>query len=307
MIVSIISSVLLVIGIALFMGLTTEQVTEDFLRIIKPKDSLREKSKNLRGSKQKHGLYLKIMRTKNALDATGKSKQFSVVCCASVILFGVGVILSLTINNVFLMPVLSVAFALLPFIYINNTLSFYEKTTKEGLETNLSTITTSYLRTDDIVTAVKENVSELRSPIKEMFEAFLIETSVINPNVKRALYNLKEKIDNEIFAEWCETLIQCQDDRTLKDTLPAIVAKFGDVRRVNSDLKGILMEAKNEYLVMVALVVGNVPLLYLLNKDWFKTLIYTVPGKACCGFCGIVILITALFMLKWTKPVEYKK
>ena len=307
MIVSIISSVLLVIGIALFMGLTTEQVTEDFLRIIKPKDSLREKSKNLRGGKQKHGLYLKIMRTKNALEATGKSKQFSIVCCASVILFGVGVILSLTINNVFLMPVLSVAFALLPFIYINNTLSFYEKTTREGLETNLSTITTSYLRTDDIVTAVKENVTELRSPIKEMFEAFLIETSVINPNVKRALYNLKEKIDNELFAEWCETLIQCQDDRTLKDTLPAIVAKFGDVRKVNSDLKGILMEARNEYLVMVALVVGNVPLLYLLNKDWFKTLIYTVPGKACCGFCGIVILITALFMLKWTKPVEYKK
>ena len=307
MIVSIISSVLLVIGIALFMGLTTEQVTEDFLRIIKPKDSLREKSKNLRGGKQKHGLYLKIMRTKSALEATGKSKQFSIVCCASVILFGVGVILSLTINNVFLMPVLSVAFALLPFIYINNTLSFYEKTTREGLETNLSTITTSYLRTDDIVTAVKENVTELRSPIKEMFEAFLIETSVINPNVKRALYNLKEKIDNEIFAEWCETLIQCQDDRTLKDTLPAIVAKFGDVRKVNSDLKGILMEARNEYLVMVALVVGNVPLLYLLNKDWFKTLIYTVPGKACCGFCGIVILITALFMLKWTKPVEYKK
>lgn len=307
MIVSIISSVLLVIGIALFMGLTTEQVTEDFLRIIKPNDSLAQKSKNLRGSKQKHGLYLRIMRTKNALEATGKSKQFSVVCCASVILFGVGVIISLTINNVFLMPVLSVAFALLPFIYINNTLAFYEKTTKEGLETNLSTITTSYMRIDDIVTAVKENVSELRSPIKEMFEAFLVETSVINPNVKRALYNLKEKIDNEIFAEWCETLIQCQDDRTLKDTLPAIVAKFADVRKVNNDLKGILMEARNEYLVMVALVVGNVPLLYLLNKDWFKTLIYTVPGKACCGFCGIVILITALLMLKYTKPVEYKK
>jgi len=307
MIVSVISSILLVIGIALAMGLTTEQVTDDFLHIIKPNDSLRQKAKNLRGAKKKNGLYFKIMSIKNALEATGKSKQFSVVCCAALILFGVGIIISLAINNVFLMPVLSVAFALLPFIYITNTLSFYEKTTKEGLETNLSSITTSYMRTDDIVTAVRENVSELRTPIKEMFEAFLVETSVINPNVKRALYNLKSKVDNEIFAEWCETLIQCQDDRTLKDTLPAIVAKFADVRKVNNDLKGILMEARNEYLVMVALVVGNVPLLYLLNKDWFKTLIYTVPGKACCGFCGIVILITALLMLKYTKPVEYKK
>ena len=307
MILSIISSVSLIIGIALLMGLTTEQVTKDFLHIIKPNDSLIQKSKNQRDGKKKHGVYYKIMRIKNALESAGKSRQFSVVCCASLILFGTGIIIALAINNLFLLPVLSAAFALLPFIYINNTLSFYEKITKDGLETNLSSITTSYMRTDDIVTAVKENVSELRSPVKEMFEAFIAETAVIDPNVKRALYNLKDKIDNEIFAEWCETLIQCQDDRTLKDTLPSIVAKFADVRKVNQDLKGILTEARNEYLVMVALVVGNVPLLYFLNKDWFGTLIYTVPGKACCGFCGIVILITALLMLKWTKPVEYKK
>ena len=194
MIVSIISSVLLVIGIALFMGLTTEQVTDDFLHIIKPNDSLRQKAKNLRGERKKHGLYFKIMSIKNALEATGKSKQFSVVCCAALILFGVGIIISLAINNVFLMPVLSVAFALLPFIYINNTLAFYDKTTKEGLETNLSSITTSYMRTDDIVTAVRENVSELRTPIKEMFEG----SSSSKIDLKKASSIVKDQITKKV-------------------------------------------------------------------------------------------------------------
>ena len=307
MILSIISSVLLVIGISLVTGLTGEQVTADFLRMIEPNDSFRQKAKNQRGERKKHRLYYKIIAIKNAMESAGKSKQFSLVCLTSLIFSGGGIILSLLIHNLFLAPVLAFTFALLPFLYVGSTLSFYEKTTKEGLETNLSGITASYIRTDDIVTAVKENVSELRTPVREMFEAFLVETSVINPNIKRALTNLKARIDNEIFAEWCETLIQCQDDRTLKDTLPAVVAKFSEVRKVNRELRGVLLEARNEYLVMVALVVGNVPLLYLLNKDWFHTLLFTVPGKVCCAFCGIVIFVTALLMLQYTKPVEYKK
>ena len=53
-------------------------------------------------------------------------------------------------------------------------------------------------------------------------------------------------------------------------------------------------------------VVGNIPLLYVLNKDWFHTLIYETPGKIVLGVCGAVIIVTYMFLLKFTKPVEYK-
>ena len=137
--------------------------------------------------------------------------------------------------------------------------------------------------------------------------AFEGEATTISSNIKHALYNLKEKVDDEIFREWCDTLIQCQDDRTLKDTLLPIVAKLTDVRIVNNELKTMLSSVRAEYWTMVALVVGNVPLLYLLNKDWFHTLLFSTPGKITCGICGVVILVTALFMLKFTKPIEYKR
>ena len=307
MIFSVISSVLIIISIVCLFGLTPEQVTDDLMRLITPNDTMRDKSRNLRGNKKKHRLYHTLVKMKTALAFTGKSKQFTIVCCASLVLFAAGIILSVLIDNIFLMPVLSVAFALIPFFYTTSTLSYYEKNTKEELETALSIITTSYVRSDDIVAAVRENIKYIKPPLRDVFKSFEGEATAISSNIKRALYKLKSMVDNEIFWEWCDTLIQCQDDRTLKDTLLPIVAKLTDVRIVNSELKTMLSSARNEYWFMVALVVGNIPLLYLLNKDWFHTLLFTTPGKLVCGICGMVILITALFMMKFTKPVEYKR
>ena len=96
-----------------------------------------------------------------------------------------------------------------------------------------------------------------------------------------------------------------QDDRTLKDTLLPIVAKLTDVRIVNNELKTLLGEVKKEYWMMVCLVVCNIPLLYVLNKDWYDALMFTLPGKIVLAICGVVILITAVLMMKYTRPVEY--
>ena len=304
---SILSVALYILSISFLLDLNAERITEDLIQVITPNDTLADKAKNLREGKKKHGLYRKLMNLKNALTAAGKEKQFGAVCCASVVLFAAGIFLSVVIHNVFLMPVLSIALALVPFFYTASTLSYYEKHTKEELETALSIITTSYVRNDDIVSAVRENIQYIKPPLRDVFMAFEGEATAISSNVKHALYNLKDKVDDEIFREWCDTLIQCQDDRTLKDTLLPVVGKMTDVRIVNSELKTMLAAARNEYWVMVALVVGNVPLLYLLNKDWFHTLLYTTAGKATCGVCGLVILITALLMMKYTKPVEYKR
>lgn len=307
MIFSIIASVLMIISIVFFLKLTPEQVSDDIISIITPNDSLRDKARNMRGNKKKHPLYKKLIRMKTALAVTGKSKQFTLVCCASLVLFAGGAILSILINNIFLLPVLSIAFALLPFFYTTSTLSYYEKHTKEELETTLSIITTSYIRSDDIVSAVSENLQYIKPPLREVFQAFVGDATAISSNTKRALMNLKEKVDDEIFEEWCDTLIQCQDDRTLNDTLQPVVAKLTDVRVVNNELKTMLSSVRNEYWMMVALVAGNVPLLYFLNREWFETLMYSTPGKIVLGICGAVILVTALFMMKFTKPINYKR
>ena len=307
MILSIISSLLLVIGIGILFGLTPERVTTDLLSVITPHDTLREQARSLRENKKRHSIYEKLMKIKTALTVTGKAKQFSLICFLSVVLFVIGILLSVAIKNLFLLPTISIALALVPFIYTTNILSLYERTTKEELETTLSIISTSYIRNDDIVYAVQENIEYIKPPIKEVFKSFETEATLVSSDIKKALHHLKRKIDDEIFREWCDALIQCQDDRTLKDTLLPIVSKLTDVRVINNELKTMLQSAKNEYWMMVLLLISNIPILYMLNKDWFNTLVYETSGKAVLGICGVVILVTALFMIKFTKPVEYKR
>lgn len=211
------------------------------------------------------------------------------------------------IDNVFLVPIFAISFCLLPFIYAKTAISYYDKHIEQELETALSIVTTSYIRSDDIVSAVRENFSYLKPPIKVIFKSFLGDATVISSDIKKALFKLKEKIDNQIFKEWVDTLIQCQEDRTIKDTLLPVVSKLTDLRIVNNELKTMLYEPRKEYFSMMAMVVGNIPLLYMLNKDWFYTLINALPGKIVSALCGVVILITAILMTKYTKPIEYRR
>ncbi len=286
---------------------TPERITNDLMKFISPQQTLRDKVLIAKGKKKSKKLTAEILHIKEALDATGKGKQFALACAASILLLVAGCIVAVIIDNYFLIPVLAVAFASLPFFYVKSTIGVYDRHVKEEMETALSIITTSYIRSDDILGAVQENITYLKPPVRGIFQSFVGDAMMISSDLKTALRNLKEKIDDSIFEEWCDTLIACQDDRTLKDTLLPIVSKLTDVRIVNNELKTMLAEVKKEYWMMVCLVVGNIPLLYMLNENWYVSLMFSIPGKIVLAICGVVILITAMFMMKYTKPIEYKK
>lgn len=298
---------LLAVGAVLLLKLTPERITGDLMRFVSPKQTLRDKVLTRKGKKKSRKITVELRRIKDALEQTGKGNQFAVACAASLLLMIVGCVIAIMIDNPFLVPVFAIAFAMIPFIYAKRTVAYYDNHVKEELETALSIITTSYVRTDDIVSAVKENIQYLKPPVKDIFAGFVAENMMISSDVKQSIRHLKEKVNNSIFAEWCETLIVCQDDRTLKDTLMPIVTKLTDVRIVNNEIKGMLSSARIEYYMMTGMVVGNIPLLYFLNKDWFNALMFTTLGKLVLAICGLVIIVTAVLMLRFTKQIEYRK
>lgn len=298
---------LLAVGAVLLLKLTPERITGDLMRFVSPKQTLRDKVLTRKGKKKSRKITVELRRIKDALEQTGKGNQFAVACAASLLLMIVGCVIAIMIDNPFLVPVFAIAFAMIPFFYAKRTVAYYDNHVKEELETALSIITTSYVRTDDIVSAVKENIQYLKPPVKDIFAGFVAENMMISSDVKQSIRHLKEKVNNSIFAEWCETLIACQDDRTLKDTLMPIVTKLTDVRIVNNEIKGMLSSARIEYYMMTGMVVGNIPLLYFLNKDWFNALMFTTLGKLVLAICGLVIIVTAVLMLRFTKQIEYRK
>lgn len=305
MIVKIISLLFFIVGIGFVLDLTPLRISDDLIALTSKKISLRDRAKELRTGKRKKTIGERLKYIQTSLEAMGKGDKFALVICASVFLFAAGAFLAIILDNLYLIPAFAIGFAVIPFVYVMNSLDKYDRHIKEDLETTLSTITSTYERTNDIVASVKENLISIKPPLREHFEAFITDaTQIYTP--KKAIINLRKKVDDDIFHEWCTALIQCQDDSTMKETLMPIVTKLGDIRIVNTEMAAMMNSVRVEYYTMVGMVIGNVPLLYILNKDWFHTLVFETCGKVTLGVCGLVILITYMFMLKFTKPIEYK-
>lgn len=281
---------------------------EDFINSLQShkKTTLSDDLKTLTGSPPKSFFARQSYEIEKLLKATGRENMFQIIKRISFLLFAGGVIIALLLDNVFIVPILGIGLSLAPVWYIRSTAGVYRKHLNEELETAISIITTSYLRTEDILRAVKENLPFINPPVKGTFEAFVAEAEMINANLTSALNTMKMKIPNRIFHEWCNTLIQCQSDRTMKYTLSVTVQKFSDLRVVQSDLEAILSAPKREAITMMFLVISNVPLLYVLNKDWFHALVFTTPGKIAMALCAAIILFSLSRIMKLSQPVEYK-
>jgi len=248
-----------------------------------------------------------ITEVQEILAITGRNGRFSLICAASLLFFAAGASLAILMGNVFLVPVLAVGMMFIPFWYIRLTATHYKKNIAAELETALSIITTAYLRNEDILTAVEESVQYLNPPVRSVFAEFLMQVKLINPDIDTALHAMKPKIDNDVFHEWCDAIAACQCDRSLKTTLTPIISKLSDMRIVNAELEYLVFEPRKEFIIMALLVAGNVPIMYFLNKDWYHTLMHTVVGQAILAVCAAAIFISTAFVIKLTKPIEYRR
>ena len=117
----------------------------------------------------------------------------------------------------------------------------------------------------------------------------------------------KPKIQNDVFHEWCDAISACQYDRNLKTTLTPIVNKLSDMRTVNAELDYLVAEPRKEFAMMVMLVVGNIPILYFLNKDWYAALMFSPVGQIMLAVCAAAIFFSVARVIRLTKPIEYKR
>ena len=298
----------MILGGFLLLGLSPLEFTDGLFGFLTRKDqSIRSEIKESTNRKKARFLRREILEAQEILKLTGRESRLSMVCAVSHLLFVAGAAFAILLNNVFLVPVLAAGLMLLPFWYIRLTASHYKKVVAAELETALSIITTSYLRNEDILTAVEESVQYLNPPVRGVFTEFLAQTRLIDPDVEAALHAMKPKIHNEVFHEWTDAICACRYDRSLKTTLTPIVSKLSDMRIVNAELEYLVSEPRKEFIIMAMLVVGNIPIMYLLNRDWYHTLMHTMVGQIILAVCAAAIFISTAFVIKLTKPIEYRR
>ncbi|MSS09481.1 hypothetical protein FYJ38_12610 [Clostridium sp. WB02_MRS01] len=298
----------LIAGSFLILGLSPLEFTDGLFGFLTRKDqSIRAQINESTNRKKARFLRREIIEVQEILKLTGRASRFSMVCAVSLLLFAAGAAFAILLNNVFLVPVLAAGLMSLPFWYIRLTSTHYKKAVAAELETALSIITTSYLRNEDILTAIEESVQYLNPPVKNVFTEFLAQTQLIDPDVEAALHAMKPKIQNDVFHEWVDAISSCRYDRSLKTTLTPIVSKLSDMRIINAELEYLVSEPRKEFIIMAMLVVGNIPIMYMLNRDWYHTLMHTMVGQIILAVCAAAMFISTAFVIKLAKPIEYRR
>lgn len=269
--------------------------------------SMKEQIKRSVKKKELRGIWQIITESKSVLELTHRMDRLPKYVLASVVFFTVGVLISLIMGNYFLTPVLAGGLALVPWLMILATATRFKRQLNDELETALNMITSSYNRTENILVAIRENVDSLQYPVKEVFEKFLIQSSMISTDTPALLEEMKNSIDNTVFKEWVDQIILCQDNRTLKSTLQPIVGKLSEVREVSGDLNNMMYEPLKEFLSMAVLTIMNFPLFLTINIEWYNTLMHTTDGQLIVAVIFIVIFISLIAVVRSTRPVEYRR
>ena len=298
----------MITGFFIILSLSPMEFTDSvFKNILNKPRSIKEEINEITKRKKVSYFRREVIEVQSILKLTGREGWFPMICAVSLFLFAIGSGIAIVLGNFFSVPVLGIGFMLLPFWYVRLTQTHFKRDIAAELETALSIITTAYLRNEDIVTAVEENIDYLNPPVLSVFKGFVYRIKMINPDIAAGLEEMKVQLENAVFREWCDALIACQIDRNLKTTLTPIVSKLSDMRVVNGELENMVFEPRKEFISMQLLVVGNIPLLYFLNKDWYNALMNTPLGQIVLAICFAAIFISAAFVIKLTQPIEYRR
>lgn len=302
---SIISFVTLLYGMFVIFDISILEITKN-IEVFLNKEKTDIKSKLSEKETKRKGVRGIIKETYLILELMNEKEKLDYIWLASLVLFVLGILVSVSFGNFFLIPVLALGLGLMPFWYVLFKYISFRKRINDELETALSTITTSYIRSDNIAGAISENIEYIDRPIKSTFEYFLNQTRLISSNTKMAIESMKDKVNNDIFKEWCDVLIACQDNRNLKHTLVPIVNKLSDTRVVSAQLDTLLYEPIKEFISMIVLLLANIPIVRVLNKEWYEILIKTSPGKFVLTLIVLSVFISINAVVRLSRPIEYK-
>lgn len=274
-------------------------------RIPKRTEAAKDFVARVNGAKRESLLNRSRREAQEIYEQTGQGARYGRILKLALITGTAGGVVGLLLRNPLLAVVLAVGSYYIPLWLTQFSLYRYDRFLNEELETALSLITTSYTRGNDVLAAVEENLGHIHEPVRGVFSAFCNNLKYVDANAAAQIERMKGAMDNKLFAQWCDGLMLCQDDHTLRATLPPIVGKFSDQKAQRQENETKMMMPLKNALMMLGLTIIFIPLLYLANADWYNNLTTTLPGQLTLVVTAIICFLTLNKSIRISKPIEY--
>ena len=140
--------------------------------------------------------------------------------------------------------------------------------------------------------------------MRTAFAKFVNGVKFVDANIQNNIQNLKASIENPVFHDWCDILTLCMIDRNYKYSLSPVVEQFSDNKALQNSLETILQQPVRTFLSIAGIALAMIPIIYLVNKDWFFTLVGTSAGKAILAVLSVVLFAGMNKAISLTAPIE---
>lgn len=259
------------------------------------------------GIKRQNFLAKQFTKTDEVLRITGREKKIPYYRRLSVILAVLGAVVGILTLNPPLALVLAFAGLLIPQFVVQMSAARFHKESREEMFTALSLVTSSYERTENLVSSVEENIAHIHPPVDAVFTEFLRQCQMVDPSVPHALSHMRGMLDNAIWREWCNAMRLCIANPAQRNILHSIVEKSGRQNRIQNELDSLLPRPMQQMLLVMGMALINIPIVCFLFSDFAGILIHTVQGK-----CGLAVMAAAVLFAVYkavhaARPVEYRK
>ena len=271
----------------------------------KPK-SAKEYVEKINGTSTENFIQRSFRESRQTYDIIGQPERYKRVLIVCALCSICGIILGAFLHNWMLSVVLAVGLYFLPLWLTKFQLYRYQEYLSEELETALSLITTSYMRSGDLLNAVEENIPHIHEPLKTAFTIFSNNVRYVDANISAQIERLKESIENSLFEQWCDVLILCQDNHQQMAALPPIVNKFSVLKEQQQANRTRMMLPLRQAVSMIVLVLSFCPIMAMVNQDWYFNLIHTFWGQLSLVATAITVLITLNKAIALCQPISYE-
>lgn len=296
-------ALLLIAGLFMLAGIRSSDVSGWIMKPFKRRQERRRKIRRITG-RRKGRIAETVDSAKEMLNASGMSGKTSTYKWSAVIMTAVGLMMGLALDNMLAALVLAAGLGCSPLIVIRIRTGDYIRSLNETLESALGTVTNSYIASGDLTGAVSSSLRLLPAPVDAIFRQFYTETQFIDSDMVKALRRMRERINNRYWRDWCDVLVQCQQDRQMRFALPGIVSRLGEMRRVQIEVDTTIRKQISDYIIIVLIVLGAIPLMGSMMPDWFEMLTTTLAGKITLAVVLAAVLATAVWVSQLYRPVE---
>lgn len=220
-----------------------------------------------------------------------------------VLLFFLGLAVGVFYNNIFASIILSLG---LPFFQYQVLLKKKQDMTRnhnEKLEMYMGMVTNAYMQSGDIETAITESYGrmDIKEAASKPFGAFIGQAAG-NANISQCIIDMKKDIDNVYFHQWCDKLLLCRENSSLKQVLPYVVNRMRRKRTLDNETVSSVQTNYKDFRRVVGLALIGTFLFPLSQPAWRFIVTDTLLGKIAITMVAIVILISSAYVVKVNSP-----